>query len=281
MSYQASVFNVMIASPSDVPAERAQVRAVIHEWNAIHSLTRKIVLLPLGWETHASPQMGAAPQAIINDQVLAKADLVIGVFWTRIGTQTEEYESGTVEEIERHIGAGKPVMLYFSSSPVEPDSVDPAQYSKLKAFRASCQNRGLYEPYNSVSAFREALNRHLQLKLNEHPMFTEVKGVMEERQPVIETVTASPALSKEARVLLKEASTDKSGVILHAKYIGGVTLQTNGKNLITSDEHRVVAAWEGALESLIQMGFVKDRGYKGEVYQVTNEGYRVADMLAG
>src|SRR5690348_7434427 len=109
MSYPSTVFNVMIASPSDVAAERSITRDVLSEWNVVHSRTRQIVLLPLGWETHAAPEMGARPQAIINKQVLADADLLVGVFWTRIGTPTERHLSGSVEEIEEHVGAGKPV----------------------------------------------------------------------------------------------------------------------------------------------------------------------------
>jgi len=41
MSYNAHVFNVMIASPGDVASERSIIRDVIYEWNAIHSKSRK------------------------------------------------------------------------------------------------------------------------------------------------------------------------------------------------------------------------------------------------
>ena len=41
MSYDAKVFNVMIASPSDVESERSIVREVIYEWNAVHSEREK------------------------------------------------------------------------------------------------------------------------------------------------------------------------------------------------------------------------------------------------
>lgn len=113
MSYNAKVFNVMIASPGDVASERAIIRDVIYEWNAVHSLTRNIVLLPIGWESHSSPEMGASAQTIINNQVLDKCDLLIGVFWTRIGTATSEYSSGTVEEIEKHINTGNQQCCIF------------------------------------------------------------------------------------------------------------------------------------------------------------------------
>jgi hypothetical protein len=88
MSYQATVYKVMIASPGDVEAERAVVREILSEWNTVNSDKRQVVLLAIGWETHSAPEMGDRPQAIINKRVLRDCDLLIGVFWTRIGTAT-------------------------------------------------------------------------------------------------------------------------------------------------------------------------------------------------
>lgn len=88
MSYQATVFKVMIASPGDVAAERNVIREVITEWNNVNADARRTVLLPVGWETHSVPEMGDRPQAIINKQILGGCDLLVGVFWTRLGTET-------------------------------------------------------------------------------------------------------------------------------------------------------------------------------------------------
>ncbi len=279
MSYTATIFNVMIASPGDVASERAIVRDVVYEWNAVNSGARKIVLLPIGWETHSSPEMGAPAQQIINRQVLNKCDLLVGVFWTRIGTPTEKHLSGTVEEIEEHIASERPAMLYFSSQPVAMDTVDLDQVQRLKAFKQSCQSRGLYEGYDSHAEFKEKFYRHLQLKLNEHPLF-QVDEVSPDNTTIVESRTKIPDLSQEARALLKEASQDSGGTILHARYIGGTAIQTNGKNLIPSNDRREVAKWEEALEQLSSYELVVDRGYKGEVFEITNLGYQVADMIA-
>ncbi len=113
MPYDAKVYQVMIASPNDVDRERQIAAEIVLEWNIANSQRAGVVLLPASWETHAAPRMGDRPQAIINKQVLEASDLLIGVFWTRIGTPTGEAISGTVEEIEDHIKAGKPVMLYI------------------------------------------------------------------------------------------------------------------------------------------------------------------------
>lgn len=80
MSYNAQVFNVMIASPGDVASERSIIRDVIYEWNAVHSQSRNFVLMPIGWESHSSPEMSGTAQEIINNQVLEKCDLLVGVF---------------------------------------------------------------------------------------------------------------------------------------------------------------------------------------------------------
>src|SRR5664280_1846035 len=133
----------MIASPGDVVQARRIAYDVVHEWNAINARDRKITLMPVGWETHASPEMGDRPQAIINGQLLKDSDLLVAVFWTRLGSPTGTAPSGTVEEIEEHLAAGKPVMIYFSSAPVRPDSIDANQYSALKAFKESLMQKGL------------------------------------------------------------------------------------------------------------------------------------------
>lgn len=278
MSYQATTYNVMIASPGDVASERAIVRDTVYEWNAVHSIVRNIVLLPIGWETHSTPEMGAPPQAIINKQVLKKCDLLVGVFWTRIGTPTERHLSGTVEEIEEHISAGKPAMLYFSSQPVILDTVDTNQVLMLKEFKQSCQSRGLYESYESHADFKDKFYRHLQLKLNEDPFF-QTSTTSWASEEIVKSRNQLPSLTLEARVLLKEASRDPGGTIIHARYIGGTAIQTNGRNLVSSTERREVAKWEDALEQLRSNDLISDRGYKGEVFEITNLGYQIADMI--
>jgi hypothetical protein len=80
MPYRATVYRVMVASPGDVSAERRVVADVIHEWNAIHSSDRRLVLMPVGWESHAAPEMGDRPQAVINRQILRDCDLLIAMF---------------------------------------------------------------------------------------------------------------------------------------------------------------------------------------------------------
>ncbi|EKF9136088.1 hypothetical protein [Vibrio cholerae] len=84
MSYQAKVFRVLIASPSDVVDEREIAVKTIQEWNDLNSAERQIVLLPLRWETHTAPEYGKRPQEVINRQMVDHCDLLIGAFFMQI-----------------------------------------------------------------------------------------------------------------------------------------------------------------------------------------------------
>lgn len=277
MSHPATVYEVMIASPGDVSSERAIVRELLAEWNIVNSRKTQRVLLPAGWETHAVPEMGDRPQAIINKQVLKNCDLLVGVFWTRIGTPTGDYASGSVEEIEEHIKAGKPTMLYFSSTPVVPESIEPEQYAKLQEFKKACQSRGLYESYADLNDFRAKLYRQLQLKLNNDDFFqTNIASSSE----IIEPVANIVGLSKEAAYLLKECALDSAGHIMNLSYIGGRAIQVNGKNVIEDGSDRSRATWTSALEELENAGLVKALSYKREMFQITKAGYDAADLLS-
>lgn len=275
MSYPAVVFKVMIASPGDVPAERNIIREVLSEWNVVNADLRRQVLLPVGWETHSIPEMGGRPQALISSQILHDCDLLVGVFWTRIGTATGEYDSGTVEEIEEHVKTGRPTMLYFSSAPAALDTVDPDQYRRLKEFRANCQQRGLQESYDDLSDFRSKFYRQLQLKINKDPYFRAGDAAdlsVGEDRPF-------PSLTKEAAYLLKEAVADLSGTVLCVATLGGQILQVRGKNLIEQGNARSSAIWLGALEELEQSELLAAATAQRNVFRVTRKGYDAADRL--
>ena len=146
--------------------ERQAIREVIHAWNATNSLYRGVYLEPVLFETHATPQMGDRPQAIINRQLVESCDVLIGTFWTRLGTPTGKAESGTVEEIEEFRKAGKHVLLYFSSVPVDASSINVRQYNRLLKFKEKCEKEGLVFSYKSIANLRTQLQRHIATTIN-------------------------------------------------------------------------------------------------------------------
>lgn len=165
MSYEAKVFRVLIASPSDVEEERDIAVKTIQEWNDLNSHERQIVLLPLRWETHTAPEYGKRPQEIINKQMVDHCDLLIGIFWTRIGSPTGVKDSGTLEEIDRVATAGKPIMLYFSKVKKAPDDIDVEQLAKLREFKKNTYPKALIETYTTQIEFRDKLSKHIEMQL--------------------------------------------------------------------------------------------------------------------
>jgi hypothetical protein len=170
MSFQANVLKVMIASPEDVAEERKIVTGAIYRWNDTNASVRQLVLLPVKWETQSTPQLGASAPTAINHQILDDADIVIGIFGPRIGTQPEEYISGTVEELKKHVAAGKAAKIYFSEVPVVQKRADQNQYALVQEFREELNSSGLYSIYESMQQFRDNFEHHLALEMN-HPRY--------------------------------------------------------------------------------------------------------------
>lgn len=273
--YQANVVNVMIASPSDVAAERQAIQAIIHGWNSVHAEDRKTVLMPIMWETHSTPEMGDRAQAIINRQVLERCDLLVAVFWTRLGSPTGDSPSGTVEEIRKHLAAGRPALIYFSKQPVDPESIDAKQYDALKAFRAECEKNGLIAKYDSLQEFGNMFSRHLAQIVRDRFPNADVMGNVDAVAPIQPPV---PQLSEEAKRLLVAAA-DGHGDVMCLGTLSGTIIQAGGHSMAKQGDRRDEARWKAAITELVNEGLLEPRGYKGEVFAVTHAGYQLAELL--
>ncbi len=161
MPSQSKVYRVMIGTPSDLVDERLAATDAINEWNAQHAEAERIVLLPVKWETHALPTSGVRPQAAINDQLVDRCDILIGMFWTKLGTSTGVASSGTVEEIDRFVAAGKPAMLYFSQRRIPKIKMDLSQAARLKKFKAATYKKALVGSFANSSELKRVLLRDL------------------------------------------------------------------------------------------------------------------------
>src|SRR3954454_3958446 len=128
MAYDSRGFRILIASPSDVQDEREIAVRLIQEWNDLNSFARKVVLLPLRWETHAAPEYGTRPQEVINRIIVDECDLLVGIFWTRIGSPTGVADSGTLagksaratrfSGRHSHFVSKRPIWLVEAAKPV-------------------------------------------------------------------------------------------------------------------------------------------------------------------
>lgn len=271
MGFQANVLKVMIASPGDVVTEREIITQELYRWNDANAVSRELMLQPVKWETHTSPQMGAHPQEILNERLLLDADIVVGIFGTRIGTATIDFISGSVEEIKKHVAAGKLAMLYFSHVPVDPNSVDQKQWLALQAFKRECKTGGLYAEYSNVDQLRTNFGHHLTIELNRPKYRCLIK-------PAATIEPHEPELSDDEKRLLIAAASDSNGQVLFGTTDDGFFVQTEEESFV-EDSPRSAAAWKRVLKKLREIGYLDQ--VNEEIYELTEEGFARADKEVG
>ena len=49
--------------------------------------------------------------------------------------------------------------------------------------------------------------------------------------------------------------------------------------MVSTNERREVAKWEAAIQELVGNQLLVGIGHKGEIFELTNLGYQIADMI--
>lgn len=283
MAYDAKAIQVMIASPGDVKNERDIVRKVIADWNAIYSRNLEICLMPVGWETHSSPDLSGRPQQMINDRILEHCDLLIGIFWTRVGSPTGKNISGSIEEIEEHLAKDKPVMLYFSSAPVAPDNLDQDQFAEVKKFKEWAYSKGIVQSYNNEDDFEKKFARELPIILNDNPYFKElfVPQLSSNEAEYIQAFTQNGQreLSDDAKSMLIAAAEGNKMVTVR-KHFGGTSIHAGNQTFGEEGDRRSEAKWEAVVDELFDFGLLNDINGKRELFQMNHEGFKAVDAIS-
>lgn len=293
MPYGAKVYNVMIASPSDVNEERQTIREAIFEWNYKNSRVNEMVLIPLGWETHSAPLLDEGQdrsgQRIINDMVLKHADVLVAIFKTRIGSPTGRSASGTIEEINLHCSLGKPVLRYFGKKSrcyniftgilsalnkiLKRDGEDQA----VEQYKKECMKNGLIYEYADCRELKENFYGHLQLVVNRLKDKEGRKAAPE--NPIIGAPGASLAViegsasvvNEKIKILLNEVLQDSKGQICVSKFVGEqIKVETNGGKYF---------GLEDVLKHLEQSQWIKKSDSDGRIFTLTDLGYQEAVKL--
>lgn len=161
----AQVVSVMIGSPGDVSDIRKFVENEIYAWNRENLETTNVMLQPVMWEQDSTPRRGARGQEVINEDLTANSDILVAVFWSRLGSSTGKEASGTVEEMKEFARDGKEVLIYFNTAPL-PQRHDPEQWKLLQEFKNELRApggelAGLTHDFESQEELGRDLQRHL------------------------------------------------------------------------------------------------------------------------
>jgi hypothetical protein len=162
---------VFLACPGDLVAERSRFPRLLETVNNMRAHSLGLHFEPVGWE-RVIPSFGR-PQELINSE-LETADLVVVMFWNRVGSpsSTTSDRTGTIEEFElarerygraerrRPGSAGKPlVWVYFRT----PTVFEGDQYDSLVKFRKELEaGKDLFfREYESLEEWEEMFRQHL------------------------------------------------------------------------------------------------------------------------
>lgn len=163
MAQNVTLYNLLISCPGDVKEEVALIESAVEEFNELYAEPLGITIKTRHWSKSSYAQSGGKPQALLHEQFVHKCDAAVAIFWTRFGSPTDEYGSGT-EEIEIMLQSGKQVFMYFSDKPIPPSKMNSEGYEKIQAFRDKYKDRGIYFTYSSDEDFKKMFFAHLSMQ---------------------------------------------------------------------------------------------------------------------
>jgi hypothetical protein len=158
MAYTGTVRRLLVSGPSDITdADLDAVAAAVGRWNAVYGPAYATAIVPLSWRHHAVAEYGEPAQDLLNDQLVDQADIVVALFWTRLGSPTSNAVSGTAEEIERAAAGRKNVAVLHCGRPM-PTDVDLSEVGRLRTFLTDVRSRALLLSYHDEAE----LQRHVE-----------------------------------------------------------------------------------------------------------------------
>ena len=105
-------YDLLISCPGDVQGEIDLIKECVEEFNEKFSDTLGVMVQVRHWGNSSYSQSGDKPQELLNEQFVKKCDAAVAVFWTRFGTPTDRYGSGTEEEIDIMLNSGNQVFCF-------------------------------------------------------------------------------------------------------------------------------------------------------------------------
>ena len=266
---------------------------------ALFAFLRAIDLRPLEWSKaigatgKTSPYVGE-----ILDAAFCRAHAVVVLFTPDDEARLKEQfrtDSDPTHEVEL-TGQARPNVLFEAGMAMgrHPERTILVEIGTLRPF-SDVAGRHLIRVDNS-SERRQELARRLQsagcpIDLNgtdwhsagDFAAALELTQSLSQTSETVDpesTVAVGPKLSADARELLSEAAMSRYGGILKLVTDSGSTIRIDGKHFGEIGDRRSEAKWDHALSELVEAGFIEDpRGF-GRYFQVTHDGFKIADELA-
>ncbi|UJS27810.1 hypothetical protein L2Z53_00170 [Macrococcoides canis] len=160
-------YKMLLSCPSDLNKFYQLIKLRMETINKILISAYSSYIEVVHWTEDTYPASGDSPQNIINSQLVKESDFLVSMFWTKFGSPTEKYNSGTEQEIFEAIAEKKQVFLYFSNEPIPPNKIDSKEFEKINNFRESISDKAYYNTFNSENEFLDKLQIHIMAYFND------------------------------------------------------------------------------------------------------------------
>lgn len=247
-----NIFDIMIGSPGDVIDIAKKAIDVINLWNVHNSEDKGIVLVPHHWTSSSYPSLRInSAQGVINTQLVEKCDALVAIFGSKLGTPTENHQSGTAEEIAEIRGAGKPVMVFFCKQ-IDIEVAGIEQVNKLHEYRKSIE--GLYETYQDLSDFEKVFSQKLNLFVQNElqPLISEDVSNNTKREKV--------SFSEDEKKILRKWCAAKSNYLSITVLLAGNVIYSFSGHPKETRSPKESAKMEDFINRMRQAGLIQPTG---------------------
>jgi hypothetical protein len=234
-------------------------------------------LLPVvkPWMSSLDIAKGTAWFTAISDQLARSRACLLLITPENIGSSWLYYEAGAIA----HAFAGSRVFPYLIGVRAVELGATPLGQYQVTIFEREDTKKLIHD-----------LNMTLETPIHEAVLSSAFDGVWPKLQrklvkiPLTKPVNAVPSppsprqLSQVALEILMHATTGDRHIVTVSKTMHGFNLGAGGKDLANNmiDDRRE-AELRAAVSELLSRGMIVDKGTKGEVFGLTNDGYSAAD----
>jgi hypothetical protein len=244
--------------------EAAMACDVIREWNAVHALDERKVLLPL------------------SEGESARCDLLVAFLHPTPGAPMETMEM----EIESYLAEKKAVFIYLSEARTAFGHAG-ATHEDAELCKSRYAGRAVVDSFKDEKEFRARFAQQLEAALQLVPSLAPTTppeplpdAELDSRRTAAAPAAALPSppsptaeVSELALRLLFAACDDPEAYIGRLKDGHTLKLQANGEQFVPPGDPAATAQWEAAFQELVERKYVRDAGCHGRLFQISTEGF--------
>lgn len=93
-----TIYDLLISCPGDVLDYFEIMKESVENFNRVFGVLNNIEVVAKHWSTDSYPESGNKPQELLNTQLVRDCDAAVAIFWSRFGTPTDNYGSGTADK---------------------------------------------------------------------------------------------------------------------------------------------------------------------------------------